>query len=114
MRTKLIKILIRLLSLEVKSTGDEELSKEGYDGLMSQLWQSPAFRKYLADRDKKLIWAMAGGEGLGPEPRQDYALHAGQRVENLLLGREAKAAFMRMQKVMQQSNDLALDTEAKT
>lgn len=97
----------------MRYTGEETLSKEGYDGLMSQLWQSPAFRKYLADRDKKLIWTMAGGEGYGPEPRQDYVLHAGQRVENLILGREAKAAFTRLEKSKQVDRNLALDTEAK-
>jgi len=31
-----------------------------------------------------------------PEPRDAYVMHTGQRVENLILAREAKAAFNRI------------------
>ncbi len=75
------------------------LTKEEEDGLLSQMWESPAFRKRVAERDAKLLYTMAGGEGLAPEPRADYTLHAGQRVENLLWARDAKAAFMRREKL---------------
>lgn len=74
------------------------LTKEQEDGLLSQMWESPAFRKHIADRDLKLIYMMAGGEGMQPETRDTYMLHAGQRVENLILGRNARAAFVRREK----------------
>lgn len=95
MRNLIIKFLIKYLSKELSDIPKVTLEKEQYDGLLSQLWQSPAFRKYLADRDSKLVWTLAGGEGLEPEPRDKYALHSGQRFEILLLGREAKAAWNR-------------------
>lgn len=72
--------------------------KKEEDIILSTLWQSPAFRKRVADRDAKIIYMMAGGEGMGPEPRTEYMLHAGQRVENLLLARDAKAAWGRLEK----------------
>lgn len=75
-----------------------QLSREEEDGLLSQLWQNVAFRKWIADRDKKLVYTMSGGEGMAPEPRDKYHLHAGQRVENLLLARDAKAAYNRVVK----------------
>ena len=96
MRRLLIDILIKYLQRELSDVPKETLTKEVYDGLLSNLWQNPAFRKYVADRDAKLIWTMAGGEGLEPEPRDKYALHSGQRVENLLLAREAKQAYNRI------------------
>lgn len=95
MRKLLLDVLIKLLARELSDIPKETLAKDAYDGFLSQLWQNPGFRKYVADRDAKIIWTMAGGEGLEPEPRDKYALHAGQRVENLLLAREAKAAWTR-------------------
>lgn len=91
----LLDILIKLLERELSDMPKETLTKEQSDGMLSGLWQNPAYRKYVADRDAKLIWTMAGGEGLEPEPRDKYYLHAGQRVENLILAREAKAAWNR-------------------
>lgn len=75
--------------------------KEHYDGMLSQLWENPAFRKYVADRDMKLVWTLAGGEGLAAEPRDAYVMHTGQRVELLLLASEAKKAFTRNQQGLQ-------------
>ncbi|MDO8521519.1 MAG: hypothetical protein Q7S52_05385 [bacterium] len=98
--------LIGILQRELSDIPRETLTKEAYDGLMSQLWQSPAFRKYVADRDAKLIFTMASGEGFDPEPRDKYLIHFGRRMENLELAREAKQAYnrleaMRKQKVVQ-------------
>lgn len=82
---------------ELSDTPKQILEKEQYDGLLSQLWQNPAFRKYVADRDAKLIFTMAGSEGMAPEPREAYTMHSGQRVELLILAREAKAAWNRLE-----------------
>lgn len=95
MRKWLLDILIGLLERELLEIPKQTLEKEVYDGMMSQLWQSTAFRKYVQDRDAKLIWTLAGGEGLEPEPRDKYTLHAGQRFELLLLAFEAKKAYNR-------------------
>lgn len=94
MRRLLVGLLIRLLE---KDVGPQRvtLTKDEEDILLSQLWQSPAFRKRVADRDARLIHAMAGGEGMAPEPRDAYCLHAGQRVECLLWARDAKLAYER-------------------
>ena len=106
LRHKLIDILIGLLSKDLSDMPKEPLTKDEYDGLMSQLWQTPAFRKYVADRDAKLIFTMAGSEGMAPEPRDAYVMHTGQRVEILILAREAKAAFNRMELQRQQKSAL--------
>ena len=105
----LIDIVIAWLVRDLSSMHRDALSKEQYDGLMSQLWQNPGFRKYIADRDAKLIYTLAGGEGMEPEPRDKYLLHAGQRFENLLLAREAKQAWTRSEKIRAQS--LALEQD---
>lgn len=73
------------------------MEKEVYDGLLSQLWQSSAFRQYVQQRDAKLIFTLAGSEGMAPEPRDAYTMHTGQRVELLMLAREAKAAYNRLE-----------------
>ena len=98
MKSLLIEILIRLLLGNLHGGPREVMSKEVEDGMLAQMWDSPVFRKRIADRDARLVHEMAGGEGMRPEPRDAYALHAGQRVENLLLARDAKAAHGRMQK----------------
>ena len=99
-----IEILIWALEkyVGVVHSARTSLTKEQEDGLLSQLWQNEAFRKHIADRDLKIIYTMAGGEGMGPEPRETYSLHAGQRIENLVLGRDAKAAFLRLTKRKEQ------------
>lgn len=100
LRKKIIDVLIGLLSRELSTVPRETLIKEQYDGMLAQLWENPAFRKYVADRDTKLVWTMAGGEGLAAEPRDAYVMHTGQRVELLVLAREAKKAFERNQSQM--------------
>lgn len=106
MKAWLLKILIRLLVKETRSPLGEKLSKEVEDGLLSQLWENPVFRRRIADREGKIIYAMAGGEGFEAEPRGTYMLHLGQRVEVLLWARDAKAAYVRRQKVLESERDL--------
>lgn len=104
---RLVKSLVGTLSDMPAAT----LTKEAEDGLLSQLWENPAFRKRVADRDAKLIYTMAGGEGMEPEPRERYLLHAGQRVENLLLARDARAAWNRVQKAVEAKKKLEEDMQ---
>lgn len=95
MRRLLLDILIRLLEKELSDAPRQILDKETYDGLLGQLWQNPGFRKYVQDRDTRLIFTLAGSEGMAPEPRDAYVMHTGQRVELLILAREAKKASER-------------------
>ncbi len=69
LRKLLIRLLIRYFERDIHEFPEPKLSKEEWDTMMSGLWQSPAFRKYLQDRDSKLIFTMAGSEGMAPEPR---------------------------------------------
>lgn len=94
-RNLVVKLLIKLLERELSDTPKVSHSKEEYDGMLSQLWQNPGFRQYVQQRDAKLIFTMAGSEGMAPEPRDAYTMHTGQRVELLILAREAKAAWNR-------------------
>src|SRR3990167_5708141 len=98
LRNKFLDILINLLQRELSDMPKSQLTKEQYDGLFSGLWQNPGFRKYVQDRDAKLIFTMAGSEGMAPEPREAYTMHTGQRVELLMLAREAKKAYERVDK----------------
>ncbi len=106
MRSWLIGILIRLLLGKQSDFSKQLLTKEEEDGLMSQLWENPQFRNRIAQRDAKIIYTMAGGEGMEPEPRDKYMIHAGQRVENLLLARDAKAAYDRVRRQKEAIKDL--------
>ncbi len=112
MRRWLFEILIREL-LKYLQLGRETVANEDDDMFLTQMWESPAFRKRLSTRDAKLIHQMAGGEGFLPEPRDAYLLHAGQRVENLIMGREAKAAWNRTTKKRQDKIALAKEQEAE-
>ncbi len=105
MRNLLLKILIRLLLGNLSDLPKSTLTKEVEDAMLSELWQNAAFKKRLGDRDAKIIYTMAGGEGLLPEKREDYALHLGQRVENLLWARDAKSAYMRRMKQIEQNKN---------
>ena len=102
LRNLLVDMVVRLLVGNLSQIPGTTLSKDAEDGMLAQMWESPAFRKRVADRDAKLIYTMAGGEGMGPEPREKYMLHAGQRVENLLWARDAKAAYLRVQKAREE------------
>lgn len=101
MRRFIVTALIRLLERELSTVPAVTLPKEAEIGLLSQLWQNAAFRKYVADRNGKLVYTMAGGEGMGPEPRDKYHLHAGQRVEILVLAKKAKDAFKTIERERQ-------------
>lgn len=105
-----IGILIRLLERHALGMPPTVERKEE-DIMLSQMWENPAFRKHIATRNAKLIAQMAGGEGLKPEPRDAYCMHAGQRVENLILARDAKAAFTRVKKEQELKNVELGDTE---
>ena len=87
---------------ELSELPKKTLTKEQEDVMLSQLWQNDAFTKHVAERDLKLIFTMAGGEGMEAEPRDRYIMHTGQRVENLLLARDAKAAYNRVQMRMKE------------
>lgn len=113
MRRWLFEILIRAL-VKFLELDRRFIESEDSDMFLTQMWESPTFRKRLAERDAKLIHQMAGGEGMLPEPRETYLLHAGQRVENLLMGRDAKAAWQRTVKKRQQAIDVAKEREEKS
>lgn len=91
----LLVICIRVFesSLDSKSV---VLTVEQEDGLLSQMWQNDAFRKYITARNEKIKYMLAGGEGMEPEPRDTYLIHIGQRVENLFFGSKAKLAYERV------------------
>lgn len=111
LRNKIVDILIWFLEKDFSSSPKETLAKAEFDVLLSGLWQNPAFRKYVADRDAKLIFTMAGSEGMAPEPRDAYVMHTGQRVELLILAREAKASWARVEK--QRAEALAQEQDMK-
>ncbi len=99
------RFLVKILARELSDIPKETLSKEQYDGMLAQLWENPSFRKYAGDRDAKLIFTLASGEGLSPEPREKYLINFGRRIENLELAHEAKQAFNRNQAYLKQKNE---------
>lgn len=86
---------IRFLERGMIDVPYETLSKEQNDGLLSQLWDVPAFRNYVKERNAKLIYTIAGTAGSEPEPRDRTRLLMGQRVEILVLGARARTAAAR-------------------
>lgn len=113
MKSFLFSILIRILAADLERGPHKPLTKDEEDGLLSQMWENPAFRKYVGDRDAKLVFTMAGGEGFEPEPRDKYLIHAGQRVENLVLAKNAKNAFLRMAKMREQKASALAQAQEK-
>lgn len=101
-RQFLISCLLRLLHLDIPK--GEDMTQEVEDGLLSQLWQNPAFRNRVAKRDKKIIYELAGGQGMKAEPRDHYVMQTGQRVENLLWASDAKKAYDRVQETAKQKS----------
>ena len=91
LRNKLIYLLIWFIEKELAKIPNEVLQEEQTAGLMSQLWYNQAFRNYILDRDRKLIWTIAGGAGMDPEPRDKYLMKFGQRVELLILAARCKS-----------------------
>lgn len=110
MRAWLFEILIKVLRAHL-ALGKESTTKEVEDGFLAQMWESPVFRRRIAERDAKIIYQMAGGEGMEGEPRDKYLMHAGQRAEILLLARDAKAGYLRVSKQRQANITLAKDLE---
>lgn len=76
----------------------ETLSEEQYIGLLSMLWSNPAFRKYVEERNKMIIYAIAGVAGTEPEPRDKTRQLYGQRVENLVLAAKVRTCATRVDK----------------
>lgn len=92
LRNGLIALLIKILEKDLRSDLIiNGLTEEQYRGLLSQLWDNPAFRKYLGERETKIVFAIAGVAGNEPEPRDKTRIYYGQRVENLVLAARAKA-----------------------
>lgn len=94
MRRIIINILIWLIEKDLSTIPRETLTEEQFTGLMSQMWNNIAFQRYVADRDAKLVYTMAGAAGNDPEPRDKHMLKFGQRVEILTLAAKAKACAM--------------------
>ena len=88
----IIKCILRYLDLP-KGEFDKNV-----DNFLVSSWTHPGFRKYLADRDEKIIYELAGGVGMKEKSREDYIRLCGQRVENLILGVKAKGASARRDK----------------
>ncbi len=86
---------IRFLERDMISVPIDVLSKEQTDGLLAQLWDVPAFRNYVKERNSKIIYSIAGAAGSEPEPRDKSRLLMGQRVEILILAAKAKTAASR-------------------
>jgi len=97
-RNKLINVLIWLIERDLSTIPKENLTDEQYTGLMASLWSNPGFQKYIAERDAKLVYTMAGPAGNDPEPRDKHMLKFGQRVEILLLAAKAKACAIKIAK----------------
>jgi hypothetical protein len=95
MRQFIIRCLLWLIERDISTYPQGKLTKEQFDGLLSQLWQNPGFRQYVADRNQHLIYTMAGAPGDKKEPRDRYMELRGQRVEILELAAKAKNAFAR-------------------
>ena len=94
----LIDIAIRILESDLVDVEKVSMTELQRNGLLSQLWQNDAFREYIGERDKKIIYSIAGMAGTEPEPRSKTLMKHGQRVEILILGSRAKAAYLRLQK----------------
>jgi len=95
MRKLLARIGIWLIELYLSDTKREALNETQTVGLLSQLWENPAFRNYVSDRNQKIIYTMVGLPGAKPEPRDHFFELRGQRLEILELGVKAKICFER-------------------
>ena len=90
MRNKIINWLIGHIEKDIQCP-KEILTEEQTNGLLASLWDNPSFRNYVADRNSRLIYAIAGAAGSEMEPRDKTRLWTGQRVEILFLASRAKA-----------------------
>lgn len=87
-----LKLLIRVLTrwLDVPTAPKDQQVED----FLAGAWMSPGFRKYVANRDAKIVRQLAGGDGMTERTRDDYIRFIGQRAENLILGAQAKKAFL--------------------
>lgn len=88
----LIKLLIRYL--DIPPTPKDQRTEE----FLAGAWQSVGFRAYIANRQERLIYELAGGSGLTEKTRDEYIRFMGQRLENLSLGLQAKNAHAKKEK----------------
>lgn len=105
MRRTLINLLIWLIEKDLSTIPRQTLSDEQYNGLLASLWTNTAFQKYVADRDAKLVYTMAGPAGNDPEPRDKHMMKFGQRVEILLLAAKAKACATKIAQGIEQAKN---------
>lgn len=87
----LLRLAIRLIEADLRETPPQAMTEDQREGMLASLWDNPAFRNYIADRNTKLVYNIAGYAGSEPEPRDKTRLMYGQRVENLVLAAKAKS-----------------------
>jgi hypothetical protein len=95
MRNLLIRMLIWLIDSSLSDTKRDALTDEQTVGLLSQLWENPAFRNYVSDRNQRIIYTMAGAPGEKLGSRDQFIELRGQRLEILELASKAKRCFDR-------------------
>lgn len=85
--------LIKLLFYLIDTASDVDTNDQ-MDKWLADNWGHPGFRAYVAQRDAKIVRNLAGGDQLvTSEPKKAWQM-TGQRVEILVLGRNAKKAFI--------------------
>lgn len=89
---KLLQLLLKELNLTVQSKDDDT------EKWLAAAWMTPGFRKYLAYREGRLIYELAGGSNISEVGREAYIRQIGGRLEILALGVHAKKAYQRQQK----------------
>jgi len=88
-------IALWYLERDLSRVPREAITQIQSDGLLAQLWENPAFRKYIEGRNATLIYTLAGAPGAQTEPRDRFFEIRGQRMEILELGSKAKLCFER-------------------
>jgi len=90
-------VLIRILFWLI-DTAREAPESDEMESWLADNWGRPGFRAYIAQRDFLLVRKLAGGNQLTVLPPRNAWQMTGQRVELLLLGQKAKAAYERRKK----------------
>lgn len=100
MRMKLLAIYIKLLEkyLNIGFSISFPEQDKNVENFLADIWMNPNLRKYIVERDTKIILEMAGGSSIAKEPRDNYVKYMGQRGEILYLGRRAKLAYLQKEK----------------
>lgn len=104
MRKLFIKILIYLLEKDLLEVKRATMTEEQENKMFAQIWDLPTFRNYILDRNTKIVYNLAGGDGINPEPRDKYLMKLGQRVEILILANKAKSAYNRRLALAKEKN----------